>query len=99
MRFAPCRGAPLSGRPVGGDMDELRINIRYALRSFAKNPAFTAGVVLTLAPGLGANPALFSLMAQVLLRLLPVKEPERLVILQGPGPFSGRASSHSNTLQ
>ncbi|HZM49563.1 MAG TPA: ABC transporter permease, partial [Vicinamibacteria bacterium] len=79
-------------------MDELRINIRYALRSFAKNPAFTAVVVLTLALGIGANTAIFSLMDQVLLRLLPVKDPNRLVILQGPGPFSGRASSHSNTL-
>ena len=80
-------------------MDELRINIRQALRSFAKNPAFTAVVVLTLALGIGANTAIFSLMDQVLLRLLPVKDPDRLVILQGPGPFSGRASSHSNTLQ
>ena len=80
-------------------MDELRINIRQALRSFVKNPAFTAVVVLTLALGIGANTAIFSLMDQVLLRLLPVKDPDRLVILQGPGPFSGRASSHSNTLQ
>jgi predicted permease len=80
-------------------MDELRINIRYALRSFAKNPAFTAVVVLTLALGIGANTAIFSLMDQVLLRLLPVKEPSRLVIVQGPGPFSGRASSQSNTIQ
>jgi len=80
-------------------MDELRINIRQALRSFVKNPAFTAVVVLTLALGIGANTAIFSLMDQVLLRLLPVKDPERLVVLQGPGPFSGRASSHSNTIQ
>ena len=80
-------------------MDELGINIRQALRSFVKNPAFTAVVVLTLALGIGANTAIFSLMDQVLLRLLPVKDPDRLVILQGPGPISGRVSSHFNTLQ
>jgi hypothetical protein len=80
-------------------MDDLRLDVRQALRSFVKNPAFTAVVVLTLALGIGANTAIFSLMDQVLVRLLPVKEPERLVLLQGPGPFSGRVSSHSNTLE
>jgi predicted permease len=79
-------------------MDDIGIDIRQALRSFAKNPAFTAIVVLTLALGIGANTAIFSLMDQVLLRLLPVHEPERLVVLNGPGPFSGSSSSHSNTI-
>ena len=53
-------------------------------------PAFTLVVILTLGLGIGANTAIFSLMDQVLLRLLPVKHPEELVQLDGPGPFSGR---------
>ena len=73
-------------------MDELKINIRQALRTFAKSPGFTPVVVLTLALGIGANTAIFTLMDQVMLRPLPVKEPERLVVLDGPGAFSGRAS-------
>jgi len=78
-------------------MDDLRLDIRQALRGFLKNPAFTAVVVLTLALGIGANTAIFSLMDQVLVRLLPVKEPARLVLLHAPGPFSGRMSSHYNS--
>jgi predicted permease len=79
-------------------MDDLRLDVRQALRSFVKNPAFTAVVVLTLALGIGANTAIFSLMDQVLVRLLPVQKPERLVLLHAPGPFSGSSHSHSNTL-
>jgi predicted permease len=78
-------------------MDHLRLDLRQALRSFAKNPGFSAVVVLTLALGIGANTAIFSLMDQVLVRLLPVKQPERLVLLDAPGPFSGRMSSRYNT--
>src|SRR6267378_2124017 len=47
-------------------------------------------VVLTLGLGIGANAAIFSLTDQVLLRMLPVKAPERLVVLDGPGAFQGR---------
>src|SRR6266446_184712 len=75
-------------------MDHLVLDLRQALRAFVKNPVFTAVVVLTLALGIGANAAIFSLMDQVLLRLLPVKEPGRLVLLDAPGPYSGRTSSH-----
>jgi len=79
-------------------MDDLRQDLRFAFRTLAKNPAFTAIVVLTLALGIGANAAIFSLMDQVLVRLLPVKDPERLVVVDAPGPFSGRSSSQSNVL-
>ncbi len=79
-------------------MDDLGQDLRYAIRALAKNPGFTLVVVLTLALGIGANTAIFSLMDQILLRLLPVQEPERLVLLSGPGPFSGSSSSHSNTI-
>ena len=79
-------------------MDRLRHDVRFAIRSFSKNPGFTAVVVTTLALGIGANAAIFGLMDQVLFRLLPVADPERLVVVDAPGPFSGRSSSQSNTL-
>ena len=77
-------------------MDRFGIDLRQALRAFVKNPAFTAVVVLTLGLGIGANTAIYSLMDQVMVRLLPVKDPARLVVLDAPGTNTGHRSSHSD---
>jgi predicted permease len=59
-------------------------DLRYALRQFLRNPVFTCVAVLSLAIGIGANTAIFSVLDSVLLKSLPVKDPQELVILTDP---------------
>ena len=74
-------------------MDTLWQDLRYGIRTLVKNPGFTVIAVMTLALGLGANTAIFSITDQILLRMLPVEKPEEIVVLRSPGPKSGRVSS------
>src|SRR5208283_5707973 len=64
-------------------MSTLIQDLKYSLRMVAKNPGFTAVVVLTLALGIGVNVAIFSLVDQLLLWSIPAREPSRLVKLEG----------------
>ena len=74
-------------------------DFRYAFRTLRRSPAYVAIAVLTLALGIGANTAIFSLLDQILLRLLPVKNPSELVLLTMRGHhygsnWGGNAISH-----
>src|ERR1700685_3072411 len=66
-------------------MRSIGKDIQFALRAFRKSPVFTAVALLSLALGIGANTAIFTLLDQVLLRLMPVKNPQELVLLHMEG--------------
>jgi len=74
-------------------MQILIQDLRYGGRMLLKNPGFTLIAVLTLALGIGANTAIFSLTDQILFRLLPVEKPAELVALRSPGTKGGRVWS------
>ena len=74
--------------PIGA-MSTVWQDLRYSVRGLAQSPVFTAVALLSIALGIGANTAVFSLMDQALLRSLPVKHPEQLVLFTCHGARSG----------
>src|SRR5690242_16790845 len=86
-----------TGRSWSDRFDDLKQDIRFAFRTLAKNPAFTTVAVLTLALGIGANSAIFSVVHGVLFKPLPFPHPEQLLRVwqntttltsSTPGPIS-----------
>src|SRR5438552_11433595 len=81
--------------PAWISLEQLWQDVRYALRMMARNPAFTTVAVLSLALGIGANTAIFSLINTLMLRMLPVRQPEQLVALLSKYPGEPRGSYFS----
>ena len=76
-------------------MDTIFRDLRYSLRLLIKSPAFTAVALLSIALGIGANTTVFSVINGVLLKSLPFKNPDSLVLLWGDGRTEGRLSKHN----
>ena len=95
LRFGSVEGAKDGCRQARGlrladEAGHVMTNIRLALRMLLKTPVVTGVAVLSLALGIGSNTAIFSLYSQLVLRPLPVADPDRLVNLASPGPKPGR---------
>src|SRR4051794_10113037 len=82
-----------------GRMSRLRVrmrhlarDLRYACRGLSRSPLFTSVALVSIALGIGANTAIFTLVDEVLLRLLPVKSPEQLVLFNGARNYYGSNS-------
>ncbi len=80
-------------------MARLWLDLQFALRNLRRSPLFTFVAVASLALGIGANTAIFTLIDQLMLRLLPVRDPNQLVMIWSTGPHMGsnrgaRASSY-----
>src|ERR1700728_3696246 len=70
-------------------MTSLLPDLRFSLRAIARSPLFASIAIISLALGIGANTAIFTLMDQLMLRQLPVKNPGQLVMLYQRGPHHG----------
>ena len=71
-------------------------DLRYGLRALRRSPVFAVVATVSLALGIGANTAIFSLLSQVMFRMLPVEEPERLVVFHADGDREGQSSRDSS---
>ena len=70
-------------------MADVFPDLRFALRAMRRSPLFSAVAILSLALGIGANTAIFTLMDQIMLRQLPIKDPGQLVMIYQRGPHNG----------
>ncbi len=89
-------------------LESLGQDLRYGMRMLVKSPVFTAVIILTLALGIGANTAIFTLVNAVMLRSIPVRDPQRLVVTQwsarkgpshiGMSTFGDCTHNHQDTM-
>ena len=90
FRRADSATVAVAGEERLGKMTGLLHDLRYGLRILVRSPAYTAVAVLSLALGIGANTAVFSVVHSVLMKPLPYDDPDRLVQLLGKLPIPGR---------
>src|SRR5437867_12640553 len=79
-------------------LTNFRDDVKLGLRALVHDRGFALAAVLSIGLGVGANAALFSLVDQALLRMLPVRDPERLVLLNWNGTFIGKGWGTSNLM-
>ena len=87
-RYRDLRGLP--------SVESFFQDLRFGLRQFRRNPGFTAVAIVTLALGIGANTAIFSLIDAVMLKTLPVRDPSQLVVLRWSAHKRPRANETSS---
>ena len=100
-----ARNVPVSRQPfrncvrqTGDMLTNIGRDIRLAIRSLRRDRGFVLTAVLSIGLGVGANAAIFSLVNQALFRVLPVHDPERLVLLDWRGDFVGKGWGSSNLM-
>jgi putative ABC transport system permease protein len=95
-------GSPLRWREASRDvwdwrwLDDLQQDIRYAVRSLGAHKAFTATAIVTLALGIGATSAIFSVVSALVFRPLPFADPDRLVQIRGSSPTTPTGDAVNN---
>ena len=95
---ASAYAAPDDRFPATRLVDEVGADLKYAVRQLRHSPAFTAVAILSLALGIGANTAIFSLINTLMLRELPVREPDQLVELLSRYPGDPDSNAFSSTV-